>query len=68
MLRLSVIYKRAEYNAVLNDEQEKESIIRVRMGSKNPYPVITVCHHSASLVMPNSDPRGIFFIPTSNSL
>ena len=37
-------------------EQEKESNIRVRVGSKNPSLGITVCHHSASLVMPNSDP------------
>ena len=25
---------------------------------------ITVCHHSASLVMPNGDPQGGFFYPT----
>ena len=25
---------------------------------------ITVCHHSASFVMPNGDPRGGFFYPT----
>ena len=25
---------------------------------------ITVCHHSASLVMPNGDPRDRFFYPT----
>ena len=26
--------------------------------------VITVCHHKASLVMPNGDPQDIFFYPT----
>ena len=25
---------------------------------------ITACHHSASLVMPNGDPRDRFFYPT----
>ena len=37
-------------------EQEKESIIRVREGWKNPSLEITVCHNSASLMMPNGDP------------
>ena len=46
------------------DEQEKESIIRVRVGQKNPSLGITICHHSASLVMPNGDPRDGFFYPT----
>ena len=45
-------------------EQEKESIIRVRVGLKNPSLEITVCHHSASLMMQNGDPRGGFFYPT----
>ena len=45
-------------------EQEKEYIIRVRVGWKNPSLGITVCHHSASLVMPNGDPRDGFFYPT----
>ena len=45
-------------------EQEKESIIRVRVGYKNPSLEITVCHHSASLVMPNGDPQDGFFYPT----
>ena len=49
---------------VFNGEQEKESIICVRVGSKNPSLVITVCHHSASLLMPNGDPRDEFFYPT----
>ena len=31
---------------------------------KNPSLVITVCHHSASLVMPIGDPRDGFFYPT----
>ena len=44
-------------------EQEKESIIRVRVGKKNPYLVITVCHHPASLVMPNGDPGDGYFYP-----
>ena len=33
------------------------------MGKKNPSLVITLCHHSASLVMPNGDPRNGFFSP-----
>ena len=45
-------------------EQEKESNIRVRVGKKNLSLVITVCHHSASLVMPNGDPRDGFLYPT----
>ena len=44
-------------------EQEKKTIIRVRVGWKNPSLGITVCHHLASLVMPNSDPRDSFFYP-----
>ena len=44
--------------------KNKESVIRVRMGSKNPSLVITVCHHSTSLVMPNGYPRGGVFDPT----
>ena len=66
-------------NGVFNSEQEKESIIRVRMGYKNPSqgsaigitrlaeknsPLeITVCHHLASLMMPIDGPRDIFFYP-----
>ena len=34
---------------------------------ENPSLVITVCHHSASLVMPNGDPRDGFSIPSSQS-
>ena len=51
-------------NEVFCGEQEKESIIRVRMGWKNPTLAITVCHHTASLVMPIGDPRDGFFYPT----
>ena len=49
---------------VLSGEQEKESIIRVRMGMKNLFLAITDCHHLASLVMPIGDPQGGFFYPT----
>ena len=48
----------------VNGEQENESIIYMRVGYKNPSLEITVCHHSASLVMPNCDPRNRFFYPT----
>ena len=41
--------------------QEKESIMGVRGREKNLSLAITVWHHSASLVMPDSDPRGGFF-------
>ena len=41
--------------------QEKDSIMAVRCELKIPSLRITVLHHSASLVMPNSYPReGIF--------
>ena len=50
-------------NEVLSDEQEKESIILVRMGKKNLSLSITNCHHWASLVMPISDPWDVFFHP-----
>ena len=43
--------------------QIRISIIRVRMGYKNPTLEITVCHHSASLVMPIRDPRDGLFYP-----
>ena len=49
---------------VISGEQEKEIIPRVRMEQKNPSLVITVCHHSADLVMPNGDPRDGLFYPT----
>ena len=47
-----------------SSEQEKESIIRVRVGSKNPSLEITTCHQSAILVMPNGDPLDGLFYPT----
>ena len=47
-----------------NSGEQKESIIRVRVGWKNPSLGITVCHHSASLVMPNGDPRYGLLYPT----
>ena len=51
-------------NAKLNFEQGKGSVICVRMLKKNLFLRITICHHSASLVMPNSDPRDRFFYST----
>ena len=47
-----------------SSEQEKESIIRVRIGKKNPSLAITICYHSASLMMPIGDPWDRFFFPT----
>ena len=44
--------------------KKKEPTIRVRVGQKNPSLGITVCHRSASLVMPNDDPRDGFFYQT----
>ena len=41
--------------------QEKESIMGVRERQKNPSLAITVWHHSASLMMPESDHRDRFF-------
>ena len=58
-----------EINKYINTnsgEQEKESTFRVRVGQKNPSLGITVCQHSASLVMPNGDPREGFCYPTLN--
>ena len=49
-------------NEVFSGEQEKGSIIRVRMGEKNPSQ-INVCDDSASLVMPIGDPRDRLFYP-----
>ena len=40
--------------------REKLSIMGVRNGQKTPSLGITVRHHSASLVTPNSDPRDGF--------
>ena len=51
-------------SAVLNREQEAKSINLVRVEVEKNIPRITVCHHSPSLVMPNSDPRNEFFNPT----
>ena len=41
--------------------QEKESIKGVRARQKNPSLMITVWHHLASLVLPDSVPRDRFF-------
>ena len=51
-------------NVVFSGEQVTESLILVSMGKKNTPLVITVCHHSASLMMPIGDPRDGFFYPT----
>ena len=61
--KLLVAFFKYEH-AVFNGEQESESIIRVGMGKKNPSLEITVCHHSASLLMSNCDPQDGFFYPT----
>ena len=36
----------------------------MRVGYKNPSLRITICHYSASLVMPNGNPRDGYFYPT----
>ena len=65
MSRFSVFKELFKYkNAVLNGEQEKETINRVRLGEKNPSLAIIDCHHSASLVMPIGDSRDRFFYLT----
>ena len=46
--------------------QEKESIMGVRGRQKNLSLPITVWHHSASLLMPDSDPRIDFSIYPSH--
>ena len=59
---LGALFKQG--NAIFNCEQEKENIFRMKDVLKNPSLVITVCHHSASLVMPNGDPGDVFFCTT----
>ena len=48
--------------------QQIESVMVVRCELKIPSLGITVRHHSASLVMPNSYPRDGIFNPTSQQL
>ena len=48
---------------VFSGEQEKESIILVKMGLKNPSVAITILHYLASLVMPIGDPDDVFSYP-----
>ena len=48
--------------------QEKVSIMGVWCGQKNLLLGITARHHSASLVMPISDPRDSFFYPQHTSM
>ena len=40
------------------------NISNIKCGTYNAPLAITVCHHSASLVMPICDPRDKFFYPT----
>ena len=49
---------------LLSGEQEKESVIHVRMRYKYMSLAITICHHSARPVMPIGEPRDGFFCPT----
>ena len=48
----------------MNFQQEVESIIFVGMERKSSYHCITICRHSASLVMLNGDPWEGLFYPT----
>ena len=48
--------------------RKKNIVNRVRMGKKNPSHAITVCHHSASLVIPIGEPRGGFFLSHPDTL
>ena len=50
-------------NEILSGKQEKESIIRVTMGMKNPSLAITECHHSARFVMQIGDPMDKYLYP-----
>ena len=53
----------------MKDLQEKESIVGVRGRQKHPSRGIAVCHHSASLMMPDSDPRyGCFYLPLTSMI
>ena len=59
-------------NAVSNCEPREEkinkkAIICVRMGKKKLSLAISICHHSASLVMPNGDPWNRFSVTSSHS-
>ena len=52
-------------NVVFNVEQEKGSIICLRMGCKNSSLTTTICHYLASPRMPNGDPwDGFFYLPS----
>ena len=51
-------------NVTFNGELEKESITGCEDRIENLSGRITVCHHSASLVMPNGDPWDGFFYLT----
>ena len=48
----------------MHGEQEKRIHYLCEDGIEKSVPHVTVCHHSASLVMPISDPRDRFFYPT----
>ena len=65
-LHLSVL--RDFCKLILNINKKKQWCARKRIhySYEGRYPSlgITVCHHSASLVMPNCDPRDGFFYPT----
>ena len=50
-------------NVVFSGKQEKGSIIHVEWDRKISLK-ITICHHSASLMMPNGDPPDKFVYPT----
>ena len=43
-------------------------VSNIKCGTYNAQLAITVCHHSASLVMPIGDPRDEFFYPTLTHL
>ena len=48
---------------VFSDEQETKIYYLYSAGLEKSVP-LDHCHHSASLVMPNGDPRDGFFYPT----
>ena len=63
---LEAFFTFSNKNKVLSGEHGNESIICVRKGYKNTSLAITICHHSASLVMLISDLWDGFSIPPSH--
>ena len=54
----------AYFKITNSGEQEKRIHYSCEVMIETSVPRITICHHSASLVMPNGDPLDEYFCPT----